>query len=109
MGAVNDGFRFMLELAALAAVGYWGFQASGTVVRWVLGLGAPLALAVVWAAFIAPRASHRLEDPVRLPVELAVFGAAVAALAAAGRSSLSGALAIAIGLHLLLTFPLGQR
>ncbi|GGL63006.1 YrdB family protein [Halocalculus aciditolerans] len=76
--------RFLLELGALAALGYWGWVAGDTVAsRAVLAAGAPLAAAVVWGAFVAPRARYRLADPARLLVELAVFGAATAGLSLA--------------------------
>ena len=47
--------RFALELSALAALAYWGFQlTASTGVRVLAGLGAPLAAAVVWALFASP-------------------------------------------------------
>jgi hypothetical protein len=109
MGYANDGLRFLLELAALAAVAYWGFAEHDGAVQWVLGLGAPLLVAVAWGAFVAPKASHPTTDPVRLLLEVAVFGSGVAALWAADRTTLAlvfGAVAV---VHLGLTFVLGQR
>ncbi len=109
MGALNDGLRFLLELAALGALGYWGFTFGGSASRWLLGIGAPVTLAVVWGLFIAPKAAMRTTDPERLVLELAVFGAAVAALAHAGQVKLAMALAGVVVVHLALTFPLDQR
>ena len=44
--------RFLLELCALGALGYWGFKTgSATSTKVVLGVGAPLVAAVVWARF----------------------------------------------------------
>ena len=59
----NDGLRFVLELAALTALGYWGFAEHEGVLQWLLGLGAPLLAAVVWGAFVAPKASRPTVDP----------------------------------------------
>ena len=49
--------RFGLELAALAALGYWGIETGdGAVTKIVLGLGAPLVAAVLWGLFVSPKA-----------------------------------------------------
>jgi Protein of unknown function (DUF2568) len=40
LGWVNDGLRFLLEIALLASLAYWGFSEQTGVVHWVLGLGA---------------------------------------------------------------------
>lgn len=59
--------------------------------------------------FVAPKASRPTVDPVRLVLELAVFGAGVVALWAGDVEVLAvifGALVIA---HLTLTFVLRQR
>ena len=108
MGALNDGFRFLLEIAALIAVAGWGFQHDGAA-KWLLGIGAPLALAVVWVTFINPNGSMVPADPWRLLLEIGVFGAAVLALAASERHGLAVALAALVAVHLALTFPLDQR
>jgi hypothetical protein len=80
--------RFLLELSALAALGYWGFRVGdGTVMKIVLGIGAPLIVAVVWGAFIAPRAAVSVPSAVRLGLEVLLFGTAVAALIAADRNA----------------------
>jgi anti-sigma-K factor RskA len=109
MRAANDGLRFSLELCALAAVAHWGWSEHGGVWRWVLVVGAPLAVAVLWGNTIAPKAKRRVGDPWRLVVELLVFGSAVAALADADRTVLAIVLGAAVAAHLALTFVLGQR
>src|SRR5512133_1052111 len=109
MSYANDGLRFLLELAALASLGYWGFAEHDGVVQWLLGLGAPLVAAVVWGRFIAPKASHPTVDPVRLVLEVLVFGSGVAALCVAGSTALAGVFGVLVVAHLALTFALGQR
>jgi membrane protein YqaA with SNARE-associated domain len=105
----NDVLRFFLEMAALAALVYWGFSEFGGVVQWVIGLGAPLFVAVVWGRFMSPKASHPTVDPVRVLIEFTVFGSGVAALFAAGAPVLAVIFAVLAALHLSLTFALGQR
>ena len=105
----NDVQRFFLELATLAALAYWGFSEFGGVAQWVLGLGAPLLVALVWGRFMSPKASHPTVDPVRLVIEFVVFGSGVAALFAAGATLLAVLFAVLAAVHLALTFALGQR
>ncbi len=88
--------RFALELSALGALAYWGFQLNAsTGVRVLAGLGAPLAAAVVWGLFASPRAAVELPVSAVLAVQVATFAVAVAALVAAGRPQLAWGLGIA--------------
>jgi hypothetical protein len=82
----NLALRFLLELSALAALCYWGFKTgTGTISKVVLGIGAPLATAVLWSTFVAPAAPVSSPGALRFLLELAVFGVAAAALYSAGR------------------------
>ena len=95
MQALNYTVRFLLELCALAALGYWGFvTGQGMAAKWLLGLGAPLLAAVAWGAFVAPKARWPAREPWRLLVEIFVFGAAAAGLWAAGQPLLAVVLAV---------------
>jgi hypothetical protein len=86
----NLALRFLLELCALAALGYWGFKTGESVVAKVgLGIGAPLLAAIVWGTFLAPRASIPTPGFLRLVLELVVFGSASAALYWAGHPTLA--------------------
>jgi hypothetical protein len=79
----NLALRFLLELCALAAAAYWGSEvSSSTVVNVIVAIAAPLAIATVWGLWLAPKAARRLDPPARTILELAVLGAAVAALLA---------------------------
>ena len=109
MRPANDVVRFLLELSTLAAVAYWGWSEGGGFWRWVLVIAAPAAVIVVWGTFMAPKSTRRVHDPARLVFELAIFGGAAAALAAAGQTTLAVIFAAVIAIHLLLTFALGQR
>lgn len=86
----NLAVRFLLELAALAALGYWGYQTgSGSFSRIALAIGAPLLAAVVWGLFVAPKATFATRGALRLGLQLLVFGAAALALANAGQTTLA--------------------
>jgi hypothetical protein len=86
----NLALRFALELAALAAVGWWGWDASGP----LLALVAVAAVAIVWGLFVAPKRRFDLARPFRLGVELAVWLAAGVALAATGHTALAVAFVV---------------
>jgi Protein of unknown function (DUF2568) len=56
--AANLALRFLLELAAIGTLGYWGFRTgSGPLAKAALGLGAPTVAMVVWGTFVAPKAT----------------------------------------------------
>jgi uncharacterized protein DUF2568 len=109
MGSANDGLRFTLEVAALASLSYWGFSQHDGALQWLLGLGTPLLAAVVWGAFVAPKASRPTTDPVRLLLEVAVFGPGVVALWVADSHTLAFGFGVLVVLHLAFTFLLDQR
>ncbi|WP_119353363.1 DUF2568 domain-containing protein [Azohydromonas sediminis] len=97
---MNLTLRFLLELAALAALSVWGARTGATpFTAVVLAVAAPLAAALLWGAFVSPKAWIAARWPVRLGVELVVFGAAVAGLAATGRRELAAALAAGVLVH----------
>jgi hypothetical protein len=94
---------FAAELGSLAGLALWGFTVpSGGTARALLGAGLPLAAAVLWGLFAAPRAVVRRTALV-VAVKLAVHGGAVAALVAAGHPWLGGALGVAAAVGQVLT------
>jgi hypothetical protein len=75
--------RFLCELGLLTALAYWGFHTFDGVAGVLVGVGAPIAAAVIWGAFVAPKARWPVAVAVRVVIELVLFGAAVIALVAA--------------------------
>jgi hypothetical protein len=64
--AANDLLRFALELAGVAALAVWGWVVGGSgLFRYILAIGAPLVLIVVWALFIAPNSDSPLAPTLR--------------------------------------------
>ncbi len=95
--AANLLLRFVLELAALAALAYWGFSTGTTLLGdLILGAGAPLVAAVVWGTWAAPKSARRLRGGALLVVQLAVLGAGAAALVAAEEPGLGAAMAVLV-------------
>jgi hypothetical protein len=76
-------------------------------IKIVFGLGAPLIAAVVWGAFVSPKAAVPLSAPMWILVQAGVFGAAIAALAASGRPTLAWTLGTAAIVNGVLMYLLG--
>jgi hypothetical protein len=87
--AIVLGLRFVCEMAALAAVAYWGQQAAGGVAGIALAAIAVVVVAVVWGVFLAPRRRVEVVLAARLVIELAVWVTATAALWSAGQPTLA--------------------
>ena len=95
MRAANLLLRFLLELSALTALGWWGAHTgSRTLTKIALATVVVMTAAVAWGLVVAPNAPVDAGPLLRWAVELAVFGAATAALVAVGRPRYAVALAL---------------
>jgi hypothetical protein len=102
---VNIALRFLLELCALGALGYWGFHTgNGTILKMVLGIGAPLMMAVIWGAFGSPKAMVKLSVPWHLLFESIVFAIPAVALYFAGKHTLAWIYGISVVINRLMMF-----
>jgi hypothetical protein len=107
--SVNLALRFLLELCALGALGYWGFKTGSTTLTKIgLGLGVPLVAAVVWGVFVSPNAPVQLPGLLVLIFQVLVFGSAAAGLAATGHRTLAGIFALVVVANTLLMYVWGQ-
>jgi hypothetical protein len=95
MHPANAALRFALELGALAAMGFWGFEQARGSFRYALMVGLPVMAATAWGVFAVPHDPSRGGTPVvavpglvRLAFELAWFGFSSWAIADLGESSL---------------------
>src|SRR4029450_8001196 len=77
--------RFLCGLARRAARGFWGCVVGEGPWAWLLGVGAPVLAAVVWGAFVAPRARFPVPASLRVQIELVLYALAAVGLAAAGQ------------------------
>ena len=94
---------FLAELASLAALAFWGATVpAGTGLRLLAAIGLPLAAAVLWWFFAAPRAKVRVPALAGV-TKVAVHGGAVAALATTGHPFAAGVLGAAAVFGWLLT------
>ena len=72
--AVNLGISFLLELALVAAIAYWGLCLdSSAAIRWLAAVGASAALVLTWGVVAAPTAKRRLPRRRLIGFKLLVF------------------------------------
>jgi hypothetical protein len=102
---LNVGLSFLLELAMLAAFAYWGFQSETSVwLKWGLGILIPLAMAILWGFFFAPRAKQRLTILPGAVLSTGLFCLAAFALYQAHQPLLAFALALIAIFNRMLVF-----
>ena len=84
---VNLMIRFLLELIALVSVGLWGWKSYEGILQYVLGLGLPILMTIVWGTFAVPddpsrsgKAPIPVPGLIRLIIEFIFFALAVWAL-----------------------------
>ncbi len=105
MSPWNLLFRWFLELATLLSLGVWGWLAADGWARPVAAAAAPLGVMALWGLLAVPDDPSRGNAPipvsgaVRLALELAVFGAAFAALLGAGEVTAASVYAAAVAAH----------
>lgn len=107
--AANDALRFCVELTSLAGLAVWGWHTGPAGVNVLLAIGAPLAAAIIWGAFVAPRAPRHPPDPWRLLLELLVFGAGSLGFGLSGHVQAAVIVGVTAIVHIGATFLLGQR
>jgi hypothetical protein len=104
---LNLILRFVFELSALAALGFWGWQyASGWWGQYALAISLPAAAAIVWGAFAVPNDPSRggvglvsVPGVVRILLELVLFSLAVWVLFDVGAVALGWGLGAAVAFH----------
>ena len=108
---INLAVRFLLEIAALLAIGFWGWRQSESLLRFILALGLPAIAAILWGVFAVPddpsrsgRAPVPTPGILRLLLELAFFAFATWTLYDTGATVLSWIMGIAVLIHYALSY-----
>jgi len=108
---INLTIRFLLELTALAAIGIWGWKQSDGWLRFVLALGIPIIVAVIWGTFAVPDDPSRsgaapivVSGIVRLAIELTIFAYATWALQDLGSDKLSWIFGALVAIHYIVSY-----
>lgn len=106
---INGTLAFILELAMLAGLGYFGFHVGNVfIIQFLLGIGLPLVAISIWAKWLAPKAKQRLRMPGLAALKAILFGLTALALVAAGERDASMWFTGAVALHLFLMIPSKQ-
>lgn len=85
MAEANLAARFLLELAAVAALAWSGYHATDeSLLRWLAAVAVPVVLVVIWAFVVAPKADNPIPQTTRMLIGSALL------LVTAGALSLTG-------------------
>jgi len=108
---INLAVRFILEIAGLVALGWWGWNQSEGILRFVLALGIPILAAVIWGTFnVVDDPSRSGKAPVKVPgivrllLELAFFASAIWSLFAMGVTTLGWIYGIVVLIHYVVSY-----
>lgn len=108
---LNLALRFILEIAALFALGYWGWTQHDGLWRFVWSIGLVILAAVVWGTFAVPndpsrsgKAPVQVPGIVRLVIELLLFAAGVWAFTDAGQPVWGTVLGVFTILHYAISY-----
>lgn len=108
---INLGVRFILEIAALLAIGYWGWNLAPGGIGYLLAIGFPILAATAWGVFRVPGDSSASGDapvPVpglaRLALEAALFTIAAWGLYSTGQPTLAAVLGAVVVVHYLISY-----
>ncbi len=102
------GLKFAVELAAFAALAFWGASTSSGALSVALAIAAPGLAILAWGRWAAPQSQRRLPTTPRIALELSVFALAVAALFAAGADVAAVVLAVLVATSTALLSGLRQ-
>jgi hypothetical protein len=110
MGYANLALRFLLELAGVASVAWWGYQLSADgVPRIALAVAAPIVFVLAWWRVVAPRAVNPIPQPTRVLIGTALLLLAAVALWSAGQPLLAGIFAALVLVNAALMPVLGTQ
>ncbi|MCL4119782.1 UNVERIFIED_CONTAM: hypothetical protein GTU68_028553 [Idotea baltica] len=98
---INLAIRFLLEIVALISIGAWGWNKTDGFYRYILAIGLPMLIAIIWGVFAVPNDPSRSGQTVietsgilRLGIEFVIF--AVATLALFNEGHLRGSIIFAV-------------
>lgn len=106
---LNQTLRFILEILALAALGYWGWNTGTGITQYVLAIGAPLVAAAIWALFRVEEEAPehpvvKVTGGVRITTEVTLFTVAVVLLYITGQKDFAFILALLMLVHYVLDY-----
>ena len=107
----NLVIRFLLEIAALTAMGIWGWWQSEHWWRYLLAFGVPLSAAIIWGVFAVPNDPSRSGSApiavpgfLRLVIELSIFSLAIWTIYDLNYNRISLVFGLVIVVHYILSY-----
>ena len=111
MNPINLLIRFLLEVTALFSLGLWGWRQNAGGMRYLLALGLPIIMALVWGTFAVPKDPSRSgEAPIiipgilRLAIELTIFAIASWVIYDLGNKYLSLIFLLIVAIHYIASY-----
>lgn len=105
---INLALRFILELAGLFAMAYWGWTQHTGILRYLWTIGLPVAAAAIWGVFRVPndpgKATVAIPGWLRLVLEVIYFGLATWAFYTAGQNSWGLIFAVIVIIHYAISY-----
>ncbi|MBS1772815.1 MAG: YrdB family protein [Bacteroidetes bacterium] len=102
---LNLALAFILELFMLYAMGYWGFHLKqSTGIRWFVGIGLPVVVAIVWGIFLAPKSVMQTPPTVKMLGKLVLMESSAVLLYTTGKTNMAITFAIATAVNIMLVF-----
>lgn len=103
----NLALRFLLELATLAASALWGATLDGPLpLRMAASAGVPVAIALLWGAFVSPKARFSTGRGGQSGLGLLIFLSAAGMLAQRGHADWSVGFALSSAVSSAIHFAL---
>ena len=101
----NLVISFLLELLVFTILAYYGFHAAeNSAGKYLLAFSLPLAAALLWGLFAAPRSSRRIRFPYRIIFEILVLSSGVLLLHKMGLPIFSICLGLVILINKILSY-----
>ena len=111
MNPINGALRFLLEIAALVAMGFWGWSLAEGFVSIVPAVVIPIVTAALWGTIAVPDDPSRsgnapvpVPGVVRLALEFAVFGLGIWSVYALGYLIGSVIFAVVVVVHYVVSY-----
>jgi len=108
---VNLAIRFLLEIAALFALGSWAWRQGSGWTRYVFAFGLVILVGAIWSTFAVPDDPSRSGSApiptlgiIRLFIELAIFASATWAIYDSGSVKLSWIFAAIVTVHYVISY-----
>ena len=108
---INLALRFLLELASISAMSFWGFAHGNGLARFVFAAVAPLTAAMIWGVFAVPGDPSRsgsapvpVPGILRLGLEMCFFAFAVWCLFGINRPTLAILLGSVTAIHYAISY-----